>query len=266
MIKKIIHKIIKFIALFGGLLRIDIHIAPKKKSIKNTLIDKYSLEGILNNDEYISLYYKGLNKTGMTQTDNFYKQCRSYILQQMLIQLLETKVEGNVAECGCWKGHSSYIIATILKRYNFKQRFNIFDSFEGGLSDKKDEDLNSRQNLTPDEINKEKLVFSSMESDLHQALKSFDFYDLYKGWIPERFNEVSDQEFIFVHIDVDLYQPTLDSLNFFYPRLKKNGVIIVDDYGYSQFPGAKKSVDDFLAKNNYSLFLSLLTGGCLIIK
>ena len=249
MIVKTIHKIIKLIKFLGRLLKLDIHNALKKKNTKNTLIDEYSLEGLLNNDEFINLYYKGLKETGMTETDNFYKQCRSYILQQMLIQVLDSGLEGNVAECGCWKGHSSYIIATILKRYNFIQKFSIFDSFEGGLSDKQDEDMNSRQNLNQNEIAKEKLAFSSMESDLHKALKPFNFYDLYKGWIPERFNEVSSQEFIFVHLDVDLYQPTLDSLDFFYSKLKKNGVIIVDDYGYSQFPGAKKSVDDFLAKN-----------------
>jgi hypothetical protein len=37
-----------------------------------------------------------------------------------------------------------------------------------------------------------------------------------------------------LHLDVDLYKPTLDGLEFFYPRLKKNEVIIVD-YGFSQF-------------------------------
>ena len=42
-----------------------------------------------------------------------------------------------------------------------------------------------------------------------------NFIILLKGWIPSRFEEVKDKNFSFVHIDVDLYQPTLDSLNFF---------------------------------------------------
>ena len=90
-----------------------------------------------------------------------------------------------------------------------------------------------------------------MESDLHKALKPFNFYDLYKGWIPERFNEVSNQEFIFVHLDVDLYQPTLDSLDFFYSKLKKNGVIIVDDYDFFS-TGVKTSVDEWFKINSKS--------------
>ena len=266
MLKKIIRSLNKLIKYFGSLIKLDINIASKKKYSKNILIDQHALESSLNKDEFIKLYYQGLTKTGMEETDNFYKQCRSFTLQQMLIQVLEAGLIGNVAECGCWKGHSSYIISTILKRYNFNQKFSIFDSFEGGLSSKKIEDTNPRKDLNESEIQKEKLSFSSLESDLHKALKPFDFYTLFKGWIPERFDEVSDQEFIFVHLDVDLFQPTLDGLEFFYPRLKKNGVIVIDDYGYTQFPGAKKSVDDFLGKNECSLFLKSLTGGCLIIK
>ena len=40
-------------------------------------------------------------------------------------------------------------------------------------------------------------------------------YQLFKGWIPDRFDEIALKKFCLVHIDVDLYQPTLDSLNFF---------------------------------------------------
>jgi len=63
-----------------------------------------------------------------------------------------------------------------------------------------------------------------------------------------------------------LYQPTLDSLDFFYPRLRQGGVIVVDDYGYTQFPGAKKSVDEFLQRNECSIFLAGYSGGCIIVK
>jgi O-methyltransferase len=67
-------------------------------------------------------------------------------------------------------------------------------------------------------------------------LSEFPFVHLYKGWIPSRFIEVEDRQFSFVHIDVDLYEPILDSLNFF-PKLVKGGVIVFDDYGITQFPG-----------------------------
>ena len=72
-------------------------------------------------------------------------------------------------------------------------------------------------------------------------LKQFGFIRYYKGWIPDRLDEVKERTFSFVHIDVDLYQPTFDSFKFFYPRLLKNGIMVFDDYGCMRFPGAKKN-------------------------
>ena len=252
----------KFFSMIG----LDAAFALKKKYKDYVFFDRNAVEALYHKDKYINLYYEGLHKTGMQNTDNYFKQCRSYTLQQLLNHVLESDLSGNVAECGCWKGHSSYIISKILKSHNFNGIYSIFDSFEGGLSDKTAEDLNIRISMNEKQIKHEKEIFSSAEDDLHRVLKDFDFYKLYKGWIPDKFYEVNDQEFIFVHLDVDLYQPTLVGLEFFYPRLVKGGVIVVDDYGYTQFPGAKKSVDEFLERNKASLFVSALTGGCYIIK
>ena len=245
---------------------IDIAIARKKHKTDFTFVDRNTLESFYHNDNNMARYKKSLKLSGMEGTDQFLKQCRFYRLQQMLKSTLDKGIIGSVAECGCWKGHSTYIIAEILSDYNFEGKFNIFDSFEMGLSDKHQKDLNTRHKLSSDDIQNEKKLFSSHEDDLHKVLKPFNFYKLYKGWIPEKFNEVKDEEFIFVHLDVDLYQPTLDSLEFFYPRLKKGGVILLDDYGYTQFPGAKKCVDEFLSRNKCELFFSGSTGGCFILK
>lgn len=256
----------KFISLIAGLFGLNVVIAKKRHNMDLVFVDRNAVEAFYHKDEYVTLYYDGLHRTGMADTDNYFKQCRSYRLQQLLESVMHSDLSGNIAECGCWRGHSSYIIATILARYNFSGKFNIFDSFEGGLSDKNVQDENVRINLSAEDIEQEKQIFASAEADLHRALSGFDFYQLYKGWIPERFNEIESEEFIFVHIDVDLYRPTLDSLEFFYPRLIKGGVIVVDDFGYTQFPGAKTSVEEFLKGNECSLFLAEYTGGCFLIK
>ena len=262
--KMIRSSIIKAAKLAG--LDVDIVIARSKHNADFTFIDRNSLEAYFHNNDNVICYKESLKLSGMTETDHFLKQSRYYRLQQMLKIVLHKGISGNVAECGCWKGHSSYIIAKILADNNFIGQFSIFDSFELGLSEKTPKDINQRVKMNKDEIQKEKEMFSSTEHNLHTVLKPFNFYKTYKGWIPERFEEVSEEEFIFVHIDVDLYQPTLDSLEFFYPRLKKGGIIIVDDYGYTQFPGAKKCIDEFLSRNKCDLFYEGSTGGCFILK
>ena len=78
-------------------------------------------------------------------------------------------------------------------------------------------------------------------------VKEFEFVDLFPGWIPTRFSEVADRTFGFLSIDVDLYQPIRDALEFFYPRLCGGAIIYLDDYGFNDFPGARLAVDEFFA-------------------
>ena len=45
------------------------------------------------------------------------------------------------------------------------------------------------------------------------------FTEIFSGWIPEKFHRIEDKKFQFVHLDVDLYEPTRDSLYFFFSAL-----------------------------------------------
>tara|TARA_Y100000590_G_scaffold248924_1_gene279703 strand:- start:208 stop:999 length:792 start_codon:yes stop_codon:yes gene_type:complete len=263
MIKKIIKKIIiKILSLFGYSTLIT-----KKEKSNNVIIDKLIWEPFLVKNKRMDLYYEGFNKSNMGIYDDVYKQLRYYSLQQIVSFISkQDNINADFAECGCWKGHSAYIISKILKDNNFKGEFHIFDSFEGGLSEKVDKDKNLRFELSDEEIKKESQIFFSLESQVKECLNEFPFTRIHSGWIPEKFNQVEKRSFSFVHLDVDLYQPTIDSLNFFYPRLVNSGIIVCDDYGYSQFPGAKKAFDEFIELNNYSFFYEQPLGGCFLIK
>jgi hypothetical protein len=85
-----------------------------------------------------------------------------------------------------------------------------------------------------------------------------------EGWIPERFPEVADRRFAFVHIDVDLEQPTRDSIEFFYPRMNKGGIILCDDYGFTTCPGATSTIDAYLLDKPEKM-LSMCCGGGFLI-
>ena len=170
------------------------------------------------------------------------------------------------AECGCWWGHSTWVLSKLVQNSGQHINFHVFDSFEGGLSDVGAEDKNLAKNLTQKEIGIEKRLFSSDESFVRNNLKEFKFVKFYKGWIPDRFKEVENKKFQFVHIDVDLYQPTFDSIEFFFPRLVEGGVIVCDDYNICQFGGCKEAIDNYLKDKKVSLFYESSFGGCVIIK
>ena len=68
-----------------------------------------------------------------------------------------------------------------------------------------------------------------------------------------------------MHIDVDLYGPTHDSIEFFYPRLNKGGIIVCDDYMHNTCPGATKAIDEFLDDKSEKM-IALSGGGGFMLK
>ena len=205
------------------------------------------------------LYSLAQERTQMTKTDNLSRRERHYTLTQLIEQV--SSLEGDVVECGCWRGLSSYQIASNLKERNFVNKFYIFDSFEG-LSKFEENDV-PLSGLEDEE--KRRKEFACGEDIVKENLREFDFVEYKKGWIPERFTEVKDNKFSFVHIDVDMYQPIFDAFEFFYERMVIGGIIVFDDYGFTYFPGAKKAVDEFLEDKD-DFFLALPSGQAFMIK
>ena len=157
------------------------------------------------------------------------------------------------------------MIATILQSRGFTDRFLIFDSFEG-LSDLSQQDQNERYVLNQKQTEEQREILACSEDVVRGNLAEFDFLDFYPGWIPTRFPEVADRRFILVHVDVDLYKPYHDCIEFFFPRLVEGGVMVFDDYGLTQFPGAKTAVDQLLDSLCPSFFYKIPTGGAFFIK
>lgn len=161
-------------------------------------------------------------------------------------------VPGDTAEAGGYTGASSWLIC----RANAGQKeHHIFDSFEG---------LSEPSPL--DGTHWKKNALAADEETLHENLQEFaGAYRVYKGWIPSRFADVGERRFAFVHVDVDLYQPTKDSLEFFYPRMNTGAILVCDDYGFGGNPGATKAVNDFMRDKPEKVILPA-AGGCFFIK
>lgn len=181
---------------------------------------------------------------------NAHSHDRKYNLRSLL--RLVREVPGDTAECGAYQGASSYLICESIA--GTEKRHFVFDSF-AGLSEPSaaDGDYWKHGDL------------STSEREIRQRLQMFPFVDYMTGWIPTRFAEVADRRFSFVHVDVDLYEPTRDTLEFFYPRLSPGGMLVCDDYGARWCPGAKRALDEFAAAARIE-FACLSSGQALLIK
>jgi O-methyltransferase len=229
------------------------------------IFSKKALTHFNDNNEDYKLYLNAILKTKNLKSNNFFKEIRFLNLLQLIRYSLTKSETFDFAECGCWHGHSSFIISKLIHESSKNIEFHIFDSFEG-LSPETKEDKNF-SNLSKQQREKQSKLFASSEDFLkNNVLKDFNFFKTYKGWIPTRFNEVKEKKFSFVHIDVDLYEPTFQSLEFFYPRLVNGGVIVCDDYNYNEFDGAKKAWDTYFADKEYFINHKNPMGGSFLIK
>ncbi len=161
------------------------------------------------------------------------------------------KIEGDIVEVGVFKGGSAKLINEI-KGNKF---LHLFDTFEG-LPDLSEED------------NKEmcrKGLFKCSLEDVKEYLKECTNIEFYKGIFPSTSDPIKNTKFSFVHLDVDLYEGTLKSLKFLYPRVNKGGIIISHDYSNSHTPGVKKAFDDFF-KDKKEPIVEMSGTQCLIVK
>jgi hypothetical protein len=89
--------------------------------------------------------------------------------------------------------------------------------------------------------------------------------DIRCGWIPETFSGLEDNRYAFAHLDVDLYQSTLDCCKYFYSRLVPGGILLFDEYAFAPSRGEKDAVDEFFADKPESP-ITLPTGQAMVLK
>ena len=179
----------------------------------------------------------------------------------VLVQLAESvrKLRGSTVECGGWLGVGSALICRALEgSCSGDDAHFVFDSFEGlpapGLNDRvKFGQWWTRGDLKTD------------TSSIDKLLRPFPHARVEVGWIPDRFAEVGERSFRLVHIDVDLYEPTRDSIAFFFPRLVPGGVLLFDDHGIVSCPGARKAAVEYFDDLGIPI-VELPTGQAFVIK
>jgi len=164
---------------------------------------------------------------------------------------LVAHLPGDTAEAGTFEGASSWFICRALQ--NTGKTHHAFDSFEG-LSTPTPEDAEYWR----------KGELRAREETVRELLSPFDT-QVHKGWIPKCFEAATIDRLCFAHIDVDLYEPTLQSMEFFYPLVVQGGIIVCDDYGSALCPGATQALDEFVAGRPEKL-VHAPTGQAFLVK
>jgi O-methyltransferase len=217
-------------------------------------------------ETFKSIFREGVRLSGSTHDPEVVHQ-RMYNTVQFLKHTMD--VEGDVAECGAFRGLSSFLFCNYIRLVipEFKgEGYHIFDSFQG-LSEPKAEDvISSSKYGQPGTYHEGRGAFSGTLEVVKQTLKDYPAIEYHAGWIPESLVGIPDRQYSFVHLDLDLYEPIKGAIEYFYPRMSRGGVIVIDEYAVPRWPGAKRAVDEFCTKHDLIAPISLTTGNGALIK
>lgn len=213
-------------------------ISPKE--IINMKADKIIIS-VLNKEAaeqiYCQLVEENINKNDILNINQLRElfDVRLATLRLLADEINYKNVEGNIAELGVYKGYLARELNLLFK----ERKLYLFDTFTG--FDERDIEYENYYNKS--NVLSGKFADTSVE----QVMKNLQYPEravFCKGYFPSTAEKVEDK-FAFVSIDTDLYLPTLNGLNYFYPRLSKGGYILLHDYNSTQFPNVKRAVLDF---------------------
>lgn len=159
---------------------------------------------------------------------------------------------GAFLEVGVYQGGSAKLICEMK---GSDKPFYVCDTFEG-LPDSTEKDKG---------VHRKSQYSCSLES-VSTYLSAYDNVHFVKGFFPASAEGVipPDITFAFVHLDVDLYESTLQSLEYVFPRLNSGGMILSHDY--SLLAGVKTAFQEFLATHPECTLVELPSTQCLLIK
>lgn len=168
-----------------------------------------------------------------------FRDQRSEFIKDFAMYVHENEMAGVCAEAGVFRGDS----AKFINKYFYDKQLYLFDSFEGFADNDLQYDSENINDFNGAFFNHETFLNTSI--DLVMAKMPFpQKVIIKKGFFPKTAIDV-EEKFCFVNLDMDLYMPMYDGLEFFYPRMTSGGVILLHDYFHRGLEGVKKAVCDF---------------------
>lgn len=181
------------------------------------------------------------------------RSCLGYERLFNLYQVLVGRKDLTVVEAGVYKGGSSYFMASIMDG----GRLYCFDTFEGHDG----EDISDNDNL-----HKAGMFDDTDYEDVKKYLAEFENVTVVKGRIQDTATLLVAETVDVVHLDMDIYTPTVWALDYFDKRMSPGGIFILDDYGFITCHGARVAVDEFMSKHDDYIKIYLQTGQMMLIK
>lgn len=195
---------------------------------------------------------------------------RRWNLIKSLHYINQNKLEGDIVECGIWRGGNLFLAKKIQDLYykNIKRTFYGYDTFEG-MPEPSVYDGEKVVQIYKNFLKKGERWTEASLDDVENSIKklflSLDDFNLVKGKVEDTLINKKNlpSKISLLRLDTDFYESTKIELEILYPLLVQKGVLIIDDYG--DFIGCRKAVDDYFFDKNV-LMISIDKSCRIIIK
>lgn len=183
------------------------------------------------------------------------------------------QIPGAIAECGVWRGGSMMTVArTLMEMQDTTRELFLYDTFTGMTPPT---DVDERYDNLPGKVEfaqetkggKGWVEVGKEEVSRNLALTGYpqERFHLIAGKVEETIPSQMPGPIALLRLDTDWYESTIHELRHLFPLVAKNGIIIIDDYGW--YKGARKATDEYLAEIKEPLLLQRIDyTGRLIVK
>jgi O-methyltransferase len=185
---------------------------------------------------------------------NYFDYVRLSTLELVSNEINKRNIVGSVAELGVYKGK----FAKHINQYFPDRLLYLFDTFAG--FDDRDITLEKKNNFSTG-------MQDFSDTSVEAVMKLMPFPEKcipVKGFFPDSAVGVNDN-FAFVSLDADLYEPIYNGLRFFYPKLSHGGFIFVHDFNNDLYKGSRKAVEQFCHEQMINFVPLSDVGGSAII-
>jgi O-methyltransferase len=169
-------------------------------------------------------------------------------------------IEGDIVECGVWKGGSMMAAALSLLHLKKQQReFYLYDTYEG-MTDPTEKDITISGKsawVILDELadvypRRGSSPLSEVQTNMGATGYPVDLIHYVKGRVEDTIAQKVPDQIAILRLDTDWYESTMYELERLWPRLAIGGICIIDDYGF--WKGCRQAVSEYF--ENKPVFLN----------
>ncbi len=153
----------------------------------------------------------------------------------LLISLLKSvcNVKGDIVEIGVYKAEKYMLFLDIAKQQG--KIAHAIDSFRGFPSISKFDTFYKKGDLGVNGAGwLRKKTANKKNARIHE------------GFVPEILEAIEINTISFIHIDVDLYKPTKQSIKWAWPLLTSGGIMVCHDYLPNDERNCSRAIDEFI--------------------